>query len=84
MFTAVNSESYWSGNDLKEFNERREKLEENNIPYKHKVTNRLGQWGGAGGTIRGNTGSAGVPAEEMYAYEIIIYKKDMERAQQLK
>jgi hypothetical protein len=29
-------------------------------------------------------GSAGVSAEEMYRYEIIIYKKDLERALQLK
>lgn len=80
MFTPLNSELYWSGNDLKEFEQRREKLEQNHIPYKHKVTNRLGQWGGAGGTIRGNTGSAGISTEEMYEYEITIYKKDMEKA----
>ncbi len=84
MFTLINSELYWSGNDLKEFNRRRELLEQNQIPYKHKAENRLGQWGGARGTVRGNMGSAGVSAEEMYRYEIIIYKKDMERALQLK
>ena len=82
MFTVANSEIYWSGNDVKEFNQHREKLEQHQIPYKHKVSNRMGQWGGARGTLRGNTGSAGIPAEDMY--EIIIYKKDMDRTLHLK
>lgn len=78
-----NSEIYWSGSDMKEFNLQREKLEQNQIPYKYKVRNRLGQWGGDRGTIRGNTGSAGIPADEMYVYEITIDRKDMERAGKL-
>lgn len=78
------SETYWSGSDMKEFNLQREQLEQKQIPYKYKVRNRLGQWGGTRGTIRGNTGSAGIPAEEMYVYDIIIDRKDMERAGKLK
>lgn len=78
------SETYWSGSDMKEFNLQREQLEQKQIPYKYKVRNRLGQWGGTRGTIRGNIGSAGIPAEEMYVYDIIIDRKDMERAGKLK
>lgn len=83
MFTVMNSDIYWSGKDVKEFNLQREKLEQNQIPYKHKVNNRMGNWGGMRGTVRGNTGSVGIPAEEMQEYELIIYKKDMERARHL-
>lgn len=81
MFTIINSEILWSGKDLKKFNQIREALEAKQIPYKHKVDNRLGQWTGRG-TIRGNTGSIGVPSDQMYEYEIIVYRKDLEAAKQ--
>lgn len=72
-------ESLWIGKDLKRFQRIRETLETEKIPYKHKVRNRLGQWSGRG-TLRANTGGNGIPSEQMYEYEILVNKKDLERA----
>lgn len=80
MFTIFNSKSLWIGRDLKRFNQIREILDAKQIPYEHKVHNRMGQWSGRG-TLRGNTGSLGVPTDQMYEYEIIVYQKDMELAE---
>lgn len=80
MFTIFNSKSLWIGKDLKRFNQIREILEAKQIPYERKVHNRMGQWSGSG-TLRGRTGSFGVPTEQMYEYEIIVYRKDMELAE---
>lgn len=82
MFTFFNSESLWIGTDQKVFQKLREALEGKHIPYKHKVTNRLGQWSGRG-TFRGNMGSIGNPSNQMYEYEILVYKKDLEQAKHL-
>ncbi|WP_274420830.1 hypothetical protein [Blautia sp. XA-2221] len=82
MLTLLNSESLWIGTDMKCFNRIREQLEQAGITYKHKVKNRMGQWTGAG-TVRGKTGAAGVPADKMYEYEILVYKKDWEKAKKL-
>lgn len=80
MFTIFNSESLWIGTDLKRFNEIRDKLKAAKIPYKHKVKNRLGQWAGRG-TLRGNMGSFGNPSDQMYQYEILVYRRDREKAE---
>ena len=82
MFTFFNSESLWTGTDQQMFHQFRIRLETNKIPYKHKVSNRLGQWNGRG-TTRGRMGSAGIPAGQMFQYEIVVYKQDLEKARYL-
>lgn len=80
MITILNSESLWIGTDITQFNRLRDVLEREGIQYRHKVKNRMGQWSG---TMRGRTGSIGTPAGSTYEYEIIVYKKDWEKAKKL-
>ena len=82
MFTILNSESLWIGTDITQFNRLRDILEREGIPYRHKVKNRMGQWSGSG-TMRGRTGSLGTPAGDTYEYEILVYKRDWEKAKKL-
>ena len=79
MFTFFNSESLWIGFEMDRFNKILGILDNNAIPYKYKVRNHLGQFSGRG-TIRGSKGSFGNPTEQMYQYEILVYKKDFEQA----
>ena len=79
MFTVLNSESLWIGTDLKRFNEIRDILDSQNIKYKYKVKDQLGEWTGSG-TIRGRVGSAGNPAEQAKQYEILGDRKNLEQA----
>lgn len=79
MFTVFNSESLWIGTDLKRFNEIRDILDRQNIVYKYKVKDQLGEWTGSG-TLRGRVGSAGNPAEQAKQYEILVDKKNLEQA----
>ncbi len=79
MFTIFNSESLWIGTDLKRFNTIRDKLAAGGVPYKYKVKNQLGQSRGVG-TTRGNMGSFGTPSDQMYQYEILVYRKDLDKA----
>lgn len=79
MFTIMNAESLWIGTDMKRFNEVRDALDSKHIPYKYKVKNRLGEWNGRG-TTRGRMGSIGTSTDQMYQYEVIVYKKDLEEA----
>ena len=79
MFTFFNSESLWIGFEMDRFNQIRDALDNNSIPYKYKVRNHLGQFRGRG-TIRGAKGSFGNPTEQMYQYEVFVYKKDFEKA----
>ena len=79
MFTFFNSESLWIGYEMDRFNQIRDALDNNSIPYKYKVRNHLGQFSGRG-TIRGSKGSFGNPTEQMYQYEVFVYKKDFEKA----
>lgn len=79
MFTFFNSESLWIGTDMKRFHEIRDCLDTAGIPYKHKVKNHSAQWTGRG-TLRGNMGSLGISADQMYQYEIFVYRKDLEKA----
>ena len=79
MFTVLNSESLWIGTDLKRFNEIRDILDSQNIRYKYKVKDQLGEWTGSG-TLRGRVGSAGTPAEHAKQYEILVDRKNLERA----
>ena len=74
MFTLLNSESLWIGTDMKLFNKIREQLEQAGITYKHKVKNRM---------VRGRTGSAGMPADEIYEYEILVHKNELEQAKKI-
>ena len=53
MFTVLNSESLWIGTDLKRFNEIRDILDSQNIKYKYKVKDQLGEWAGSGTQRRG-------------------------------
>ena len=78
MFTVLNSESLWIGTDLKRFNEIRDILDSQNIKYKYKVKDQLGEWTGSG-TIRGRVGSAGNPAEQAKQYEILVDRKNLEQ-----
>lgn len=82
MLTLLNSESLWIGTDMKLFNKIREQLEQAGITYKHKVKNWMGQWAGVG-TVRGRTGSAGMPADEIYEYEILVHKNELEQAKKI-
>ena len=79
MFTVLNSESLWIVTDLKRFNEIRDILDSQNIKYKYKVKDQLGEWTGSG-TIRGRVGSAGNPAEQAKQYEILVDRKNLEQA----
>lgn len=79
MFTVLNSESLWIGTDLKRFNEIRDILDSQNIKYKYKVKDQLGEWTGSG-TIRGRVGSAGNLAEQAKQYEILVDRKNLEQA----
>lgn len=81
MIHLFNSESIYIGRDVKQFNDIRTRLEAERIKYKYKVKNRSADWAGIGqGTIRGRTGSIGVPTETMYEYEILVHKKDYDKA----
>ena len=67
--------------DMKEFNRMRDALDNARIAYKYKTRNPLGRITGiATGTVRGRLGSAGTPTEEMYEYEILVDKRDIETA----
>lgn len=79
MFTIINSESLWIGTDLVRFNQIRDALDRERIAYKYKTKNHLAQWNGRG-TTRGTAGSLGNPTDQMYQYEILVYKKDYEKA----
>lgn len=79
MFTVFNTESLWIGTDLKKFNEIRDALDRDGIRYKYKVKDQLGEWTGRG-TLRGTVGSAGNLPEQMKQYEILVEKKDFEKA----
>lgn len=81
MFTFFNSESLWIGNNMQEFNRIRNILDDTDIPYKYKTRSHMNQMSGRGGTRRSVMGSFGNPSELLYEYEIIVYKKDMDKAQ---
>lgn len=78
MITIWNSQSIFIGKDLKEFNRIRDCLEQQKIPYRYKTNSRMGQWTGRG-TVRSEQGSAGIAADAVIEYEILIHKKDLER-----
>ena len=79
MFTFLRAKSLWIGMDIKRMNQIRDALDAAGIPHKVKTRNRMGQWAGRG-TLRGRTGSLGIPTEQMYEYEIFVLKPDCERA----
>lgn len=82
MFTLMNSDSLWIGKDLQKFNRLRDCLDQAGIPYSHKTRNRMGQWNGQG-TVRGRMGGLGTTGEGDYEYELLVYKKDLEKAKKL-
>ena len=51
MITVFNRESLWIGSDMKRFNEIRDALEREHIPYTYKTRSRGGGWIGHG-TVR--------------------------------
>ena len=78
----INSESLWIGTDMKLFNKLREQLEQVGITYKHKGEKPHGPVG-RGRDMRGRTGSAGIPADETYEYEILVHKNELEHAKKI-
>ena len=78
MFTLFNSKLIFAGTSMKEFNEMREFLKQNNVKYKYKVNSQTGRWAG-GGTHRGIHGSIGINMEHDKMYEIRIKEKDAKR-----
>lgn len=82
MITIFNRESLWIGRDMKRFNEMRDVLEREHIPYSYKTRSSGGRWMGHG-TARGSFGSVGSSINLMYEYEIFVLRKDLERARYL-
>ncbi len=78
MITLFNSKLIFAGTSMKEFNEMREFLKQNNVKYKYKVNSQTGRWAG-GGTHRGIHGSIGINMEHDKMYEIRIKEKDAKR-----
>lgn len=79
MITIFNRESLWIGRDMKRFNEMREALEREKIPYTYRTRSSGNRWMGHG-TVRGSFGSAGSSIDLMYEYEIFVLRKDLEKA----
>lgn len=79
MIAFFNSKSLYTGTDMKKFNEIRDYLDQNKIKYRYRVKNRMSQWSGRG-TVRGRIGSAGNAPELAYEYEILVHKRDYDRA----
>lgn len=79
MINILNSESIYIGTDMVQFNNVRDVLDAQHIKYKYKVKNHLTDYTGHG-TVRSYTGSAGNSSQNMYEYEILIHKKDLEQA----
>ena len=84
MFNIFNSESLWVGTDMEMFNKIRTRLEQEGIPYKYKTKNHLSQtMFPAEGTLRSRMGSLGNDVNQMIEYEILVHKKDYEKAKML-
>ena len=73
MITIFNRESLWIGRDMKRFNEMREALEREKIPYTYRTRSSGNRWMGHG-TVLGSS------IDLMYEYEIFVLRKDLERA----
>ncbi|MBM6737228.1 hypothetical protein [Faecalicatena fissicatena] len=82
MITIFNRESLWIGRDMKRFNEMRDVLEREKIPYTYRTRSSGNRWMGHG-TARGSFGSVGSSIDLMYEYEIFVLRKDLERARYL-
>ena len=69
---------------MKKFNEIRTQLEQEGIPYKYKTKDHLSQtMYPAEGTLRSRMGSLGNDVNQMIEYEILVHKKDYEKAKKL-
>ena len=79
MITIFNRESLWIGRDMKRFNEMRDVLEREHIPYTYRIRSSGNGWTGHG-TARGSLGSLGNSIDVMYEYEIFVLRKDLARA----
>ena len=82
MFTFFNSHSVWTGTNMQKFNQIRDILETNSIPYKYKTKDRMSEFNGRG-TNRSNFGSFGNSVAQTCQYEILVYKKDAEKVKYL-
>jgi hypothetical protein len=67
------------GYSMTDFSNARSALEQNNIKYKYRITNRGGSWLGHG-TARGNFGSFGQNADVERQYSISVKSADYESA----
>ena len=75
MFNIFNSESLWIGTDMEMFNKIRTRLEQEGIPYHLSQTMFPAE-----GTLRSRMGSLGNDVNQMIEYEILVHKKDYEKA----
>lgn len=82
MITFFNSYGIWTGTDMHKFDQIRDILESNDIPYKYKIKDRLSEWNGRG-TNRSSYGSFGNTTSQMCQYEILVYKNDAEKVKYL-
>ena len=82
VITLFNRKTVYLGCDLKQFSAVRDTLAAHGVDYAIKTKNRMGQWTGRG-TLRGQTGSLGQPADAMYEYEVFVHKDDYEKAMHL-
>ncbi len=80
MITIFNRSSVYYGPDLGAFGRIRAMLDTERIPYKYKVSNRMGQWAGPG-TLQGCMGSLGTSCQTIY--EVFVHKDDYEQAMHL-
>lgn len=78
----LNSYSIWTGTDIQKFNQIRDILEANSIPYKYKTKEHLSELNGRG-THRSSMGSIGNSTAQMCQYDILVYKKDAEKVKYL-
>lgn len=69
----------YSGYSMEEFNQIRDALDREKVPYRYKTHSRTGQWAGAG-TIRGRTGGAFLSTKYDLLYEILVKKEDLAAA----
>lgn len=83
MFTLFNSEKIWIGTDLSRLSQIRETLAGAGIEYKVKTNSHLGESLSLGGSRRSHSGSLGIPSNQMYHYEVIVYSQDFEKAKYL-
>lgn len=80
MFTMFNGKTVYDGTSMKEFNLVRNVLEANGIPYQYKTLDmERNSWRGPMGGVTRDVG-ANFSGQPSLMYEIVVGKKDYERA----